>query len=46
MEVARFIRQIFGTAPFSALVGEETKPSLATVPTDATEAEWFEWIFT
>ena len=43
MGTAQYIRKIFATAPFSSLVGEETKPGLNVVPQNATTAQWFEW---
>ncbi|KAL3422346.1 GMC oxidoreductase [Phlyctema vagabunda] len=41
--VAKFIRQIFATAPFSQYVGEEIKPGFDVVSVNATQSEWFEW---
>ncbi|TVY80982.1 Glucose oxidase [Lachnellula suecica] len=40
---AQYIRKIFATAPFSSLVGKETKPGFDVVPANATAAQWFEW---
>ncbi|PQE31452.1 GMC oxidoreductase protein [Rutstroemia sp. NJR-2017a WRK4] len=41
--VAQFIRELYSTAPFSSLIGEETKPGLDKVPANASVEQWFEW---
>lgn len=43
---AKFIRNIYATAPFSSVVGPEVKPGLDRVSANATEAEWFDWVKT
>ncbi|TQN70513.1 Glucose oxidase [Colletotrichum shisoi] len=35
VQVAKFIRKLYGTAPFSALAGTETRPGADVVPEDA-----------
>lgn len=42
-DVARYIRNIFETAPLSDLVGDEFSPSLDHVPVNASESEWTSW---
>lgn len=37
-------RQVFATEPLSAYVDEETVPGLATVASDASMADWEEWV--
>jgi choline dehydrogenase-like flavoprotein len=44
VETARFIRKLYGTAPFSALIGDETKPGLETVPASDNDDAWAEWV--
>ncbi|KAM3086202.1 hypothetical protein ACMFMF_000156 [Clarireedia jacksonii] len=41
--IAQFVRELYSTAPLSALIGEETKPGLDAVPKDASIEQWFEW---
>lgn len=42
---AKFVREIFSTAPFSSHVAVETAPSVETVPVGADEDGWKGWIF-
>ncbi|KAH9889211.1 GMC oxidoreductase [Xylariomycetidae sp. FL2044] len=41
---ARFIRRMYGTAPFSAEAGTETAPGLEAVGADADDEEWGAWL--
>jgi choline dehydrogenase-like flavoprotein len=43
-DVARYIRDIFATAPLNDLVGDEYSPSLDHVPKDASESAWTAWV--
>ena len=42
--IAKFVRRLYGTAPLSAAVAGEVAPGLGSVPADATDAEWSEWL--
>ena len=42
--IAKFVRKVYGTAPFSATIGGELLPGLATVPANATDDEWGAWL--
>ena len=42
--IAKFVRKVFSTAPLSASVGGEVAPGSATVPEDATDEVWSEWL--
>jgi len=43
-DVARYIRNIFRTAPLSDLVGDEVSPSVDHVPKNASEDTWTGWV--
>ncbi|KAJ0158987.1 Glucose oxidase [Colletotrichum tanaceti] len=40
VRIAKFIRKLYGTAPFSALAGTETRPGTDVVPEDADVEGW------
>ncbi|RAK95972.1 GMC family oxidoreductase [Aspergillus ibericus CBS 121593] len=46
IEVSKYIRKTFQSAPLSSIVTEETTPGFSEVPADASEEEWTEWLFT
>lgn len=41
---AKFIRTLYKTAPMSGSTSGESTPGYATVPADATDAQWASWI--
>ncbi|KAF3803788.1 Glucose oxidase [Colletotrichum gloeosporioides] len=41
---AKFIRQLYKTAPLSQYFASETKPGLATIAEDASDDVWSKWI--
>ncbi|KAF9873797.1 glucose oxidase [Colletotrichum karsti] len=41
---AKFIRQLYKTAPLSQYFASETKPGLAAIPEDASDAVWSKWV--
>ncbi|KAK8191689.1 hypothetical protein IWZ00DRAFT_523926 [Phyllosticta capitalensis] len=42
--VAKYIRKLYETSPMNNMVGAETSPSAASVPADATDATWIQWL--
>lgn len=44
VDVARFIRKAFTTAPLSDLVGDEFAPGVDNLPDDAPTSEWDDWV--
>lgn len=42
--MAKFIRSMMSTEPFSAYAGTETAPGYDAVPEDADDATWAEWV--
>ncbi|PWY96131.1 alcohol oxidase [Aspergillus sclerotioniger CBS 115572] len=46
IEVSKYIRKTFESAPLSDIVVEETTPGFSDVAADASEEVWTEWLFT
>lgn len=44
VDVARFIRKAFMTAPLSNLVGDEYTPGMEDLPDSASDSEWYDWV--
>lgn len=44
IDVARYIRKAFGTAPLSDLVLDEDAPGLTFLPDDASDSDWADWV--
>lgn len=42
---AKLIRQLFNTPPLSNLSTGETQPGISTMPLNATDAQWRDWLF-
>jgi hypothetical protein len=44
VQAARFIREVFNTEPLGDMAGAETTPGLSTVPADADDEAWADFI--
>lgn len=44
VQTAKYIREVFATAPFAALAADETTPGFAAVPEGADAAAWKEFV--
>ena len=42
--IAKWIRKLFATAPVNSLVTKESYPGISTVPADASDTTWTNWL--
>ncbi|KAJ5361955.1 hypothetical protein N7541_002799, partial [Penicillium brevicompactum] len=44
VDVAQYIRKLFGTAPLTGIVGDELSPTSEILPKNASSATWENWV--